>query len=338
MSPTFVTVLSPWVVAALVVGCQPETSPSEATQPARGSTLRTTSAHVAVAQRQAPRLPEELLLPWGSGEGQVGLVPLRPERPPRGPLSVALSPDGSVWVLDQVNHRIVHLDATGGWLAPLVAPPGSMDLAVDSLGRVAVLSLINHRVLVVDQGGLVEEIPVPIALRQIAGLSIDGSGRFLLETARQETFDLGREGARVGWPDILNTQIDGVGTATGGVATESLVKGKTPTLLTHMRGHKEPRRTPVLDADGLASMAIVGTLEGGRTVVVTERFRADDTVERHLRLVGPKGDTLAERPLAGRSLTFMFREMALSPDDVVIAMHSSEAGLTLRSINLGGAR
>ena len=49
-------------------------------------------------------------LPWGSGEGQVGLA--RPvEGLTRGPEALAVAPDGRIAVLDSVNRRVLFLDA-----------------------------------------------------------------------------------------------------------------------------------------------------------------------------------------------------------------------------------
>ena len=60
-------------------------------------------------------------LPWGDGEGQVGLA-LPAEGLARGPEAVAIAPDGRVAILDSVNHRLVLLDAQGAFSSTITVP------------------------------------------------------------------------------------------------------------------------------------------------------------------------------------------------------------------------
>ncbi|MBC7294041.1 MAG: hypothetical protein H5T84_08085 [Thermoleophilia bacterium] len=96
---------------------------------------------------------ELVTLPWGSGEGQVGLQ-APTEGLARGPEALAVAPDGRIAILDEVNSRVVMLDAAGRYQGTakidLCAP---RFLAVDN-DRLYVLDAdVDHRLLVLDWSG-----------------------------------------------------------------------------------------------------------------------------------------------------------------------------------------
>ena len=51
---------------------------------------------------------------WGSAPGQLGRRG-GDESAPEGPMSFAVAPDGGVWVLDQVNRRVVRFGGDGAY-------------------------------------------------------------------------------------------------------------------------------------------------------------------------------------------------------------------------------
>jgi hypothetical protein len=106
------------------------------------------AARAAAAGRERPaatpivvRIPADppispgtplVTLPWGEGDGQVGLS--RPaEGLARGPEALAVAPDGRIAVLDSVNRRVVILDSAGTFQATFSIPLGAARfLAADS--------------------------------------------------------------------------------------------------------------------------------------------------------------------------------------------------------------
>lgn len=99
---------------------------------------------------------------WGSGPDQLGRD--RPqEANPEAPMSFAAGPDGRVWVLDQVNGRLVRLGPDGEVLGTTrldqVAP---QDVAVGDDGTVAVLDRLADRNVTVlsPDGEVVGTIPL----------------------------------------------------------------------------------------------------------------------------------------------------------------------------------
>ena len=78
-------------------------------------------------------------LPWGSGDGQVGLVSPA-EGLVRGPEALAVAPDGRIAVLDSVNRRVLVLAVDG-------AVTGTISL---SLQEPRFLAVTNTRIYVLD--------------------------------------------------------------------------------------------------------------------------------------------------------------------------------------------
>lgn len=110
-------------------------------------------------------------LPWGSGEGQVGLCHPT-EGLTRGPEALAVAPNGRLAVLDSVNRRILLLDAAGrviGYAPVPLAEPRF--LAVDD-GRLYVLDCdADRRLATFDwSGASVSIVSVPPLQDVVTGL------------------------------------------------------------------------------------------------------------------------------------------------------------------------
>lgn len=91
---------------------------------------------------------------WGAGDGSLGRS-RQPEGNPEGPMSLTVAPDGTVVVLDQVNGRLVRLDASGRPLAavpiPLQAP---QDVVVAADGTlVAIDRLVDKAIAIIGPDG-----------------------------------------------------------------------------------------------------------------------------------------------------------------------------------------
>ncbi|HEX7602260.1 MAG TPA: hypothetical protein VF316_11670 [Polyangiaceae bacterium] len=82
---------------------------------------------------------------WGGGDGQLGRS--RPqEANPEGPMSLAADGKGGALLLDQVNGRVVRVDADGKPKGTIKVPLlGAQDVAVASDGTVAVLDRLADK-------------------------------------------------------------------------------------------------------------------------------------------------------------------------------------------------
>lgn len=165
-------------------------SGSAAQQPPSDST--TQQEPVAAAARPDNESPSEgsllFTLPWGSGEGEVGLA--RPvEGLTRGPEALAVAGDGRMAVLDSVNRRVLFLDGRGQCVdaaeVPLAEP---RFLAVDD-ERLYVLDCDADRLLVTMDwsGATVATAALPELPDVVTGLFATSEGA-CVEVIHNEAF------------------------------------------------------------------------------------------------------------------------------------------------------
>jgi hypothetical protein len=101
---------------------------------------------------------------WGSSRmDQLGHV--RPsEANPEGPMSLSVDSKGRMFVLDQVNGRVVRIGADGKpeGIIPLKQQEAAQDMAISKDGKVAVLDRFNSKSIVMydDKGNSLGEIPL----------------------------------------------------------------------------------------------------------------------------------------------------------------------------------
>jgi hypothetical protein len=171
--------------ALLVPGLAPEVKAAQpgpspvTTQPSLGQG----SAFASVAS-SSPLV----VIPWGSGPGQVGLS--RPtEGLAEGPQSLAVAADGRIAVLDSVNHRIVELDSKGAVTGTVAVPlTEARFLAVTADRLYALDSDSDGRLLVMDWGGqMLASVPVPALDQPVTGLFATDRGP-CLELAHEHTY------------------------------------------------------------------------------------------------------------------------------------------------------
>ncbi len=102
-------------------------------------------------------------LPWGSGGAMVGRKD-GDESNPEGPMSFTVSPAGEVYILDQVNFRVVKFHADGFPASEVALPADTFnDIEVVDGKTIAVLDrLVRLSVLLIDEesGKIVGEHPV----------------------------------------------------------------------------------------------------------------------------------------------------------------------------------
>jgi hypothetical protein len=121
-----------------------------------------------------------VVAPVGDGPGQIGVAytgdfPIAAE-------SFAVDASGNIYVLDEINHRVVEFDPQGRFVANVVygdavrAPQG---LAVDASGWVYIYDATNEgaRVRLFDQkGNLVRDYPLPSWSSGVMKMLVDPGG------------------------------------------------------------------------------------------------------------------------------------------------------------------
>ncbi|MEI8257235.1 MAG: hypothetical protein WCJ30_16295 [Deltaproteobacteria bacterium] len=155
--------------------------------------------------------------PWGSQLGQLGHD--RPqEANPEGPMSLATDAQGNVFVLDQLNHRIVRYGRDGRAAQSVPLTQGAaQDVAVGRDGTLAVLDRhADQNVAVVGPDGTPRG-SLPIVGRGVAesggvtGLVVDGNDVYV----EREHGPLVRIGDLAGTVDTARPEIPGRPTRDG---------------------------------------------------------------------------------------------------------------------------
>ena len=283
--------------------------------------------------------PDEVVLGWGRASREVGLLIGASERLPFGPQSIAVAPDGSVWILDPHGRRLVHLDPQGAWLDPQPCPPGATDLTVDRQGRPVVLSRVNRRVSVI--GPPDHEVAVPAPIRHVTGVLPGADDHVLIATAHQETFDLGRPGDWIDWPQLLVTRRTGIPGRSAGPRVQAMLRdGRALLLYPNQSGSPDDRsetEVPLAKTEGVASVVVLDSLPDRSTIVLLEWF-VDGRVERTIRLNDADGVAVREVRVPSSPLFFPFREFAPAAGSTILQLYPQEDGLHIRTIRLGGAK
>lgn len=109
---------------------------------------------------------EVAAIAWGTGKGELGRVE-RKEGNAEGPMSLVVDKDGTTWVLDQVNGRLVRFDKSGKALEPVpLTLKAPQDLAIGKDGTVAVLDrLVDKQVALLGPDG-----------KPLGNLTLEGKG------------------------------------------------------------------------------------------------------------------------------------------------------------------
>ncbi len=88
-----------------------------------------------------------LSLGWGTGPDQVGRR-RDPEAAAEGPMALGVGRDGSVYVLDQINGRVLRRGKDGAFGKPIaIGTTTAQDLLVDATGGVTVLDRLGEHTL-----------------------------------------------------------------------------------------------------------------------------------------------------------------------------------------------
>lgn len=137
---------------------------SGSTSPARATSKKTPDAELDGGLPQARMGPgvELAKFGWGSGEGSLGRT--RPEEAnPEAPMSLTVDALGQVWILDQVNERLVKVDRAGKPVGTVPLPvQAAQDVVVTPDGKALVMDrLVDKSIAILGPDGKqVGELPI----------------------------------------------------------------------------------------------------------------------------------------------------------------------------------
>jgi hypothetical protein len=134
--------------------------------------------------------PELLFTAQWGGDAGLGIAGGK-DSPVRGPTSAALDPLGNVWILDNLQNRLVGFDRKGMQIGVVPLSPGHRDdLAIGPDGSFALLSLHIRQIEVLDRDGRPRgHLKLSPLLAPIGRISFPGE--LEIENAHGERFRLG---------------------------------------------------------------------------------------------------------------------------------------------------
>ncbi|MBL8921046.1 MAG: hypothetical protein JNJ54_19445 [Myxococcaceae bacterium] len=279
---------------------------------------------------------------WGSADDALGRE-RQQEGNPEGPMSLAVGPDGSIWVLDQVNQRLVRLDANGKRLGSTPLPvQAGQDVVVTKDGTALVLDrLVDKSVAVIGPDGKPRgELPI-----EGKGLAEGGASTGLFHDGddvlvEREHGDLVRIGKTSGKADPERGEVPGrpakdganyftmmlVDATQGLVALTAVAKATLAHRYTRQLGFGQPIVNLVLldtDAGGLAYVGAHVELPGSSL----ESPKLGVVV---LCVDGRDGSLLGRTSFVGNTVADeSFRELTVSGDGSILFLRRTEQAATL---------
>jgi hypothetical protein len=283
-----------------------------------------------VADQPEPQLELLFSLAWG-GPDSPQLGSRDKSAAAQGPTSVALGPQGKIWILDNQANRLLAYDSSGCLLETVALAPGHRDdLAVGHDGSLALLARHTAQIEILDQNGRPQK---SIKLSPHLGplRRIGFSQEIQLENAHGERFGLGLPDNPKTVRQVLFSRRQGPIGSEFDCAVKvdegkvSLYRWGQPSGLTAER--RPADQIVDLELEGVASARLVSSCTSRGVLLEVQRLKDGPTVKVSKEIVYIQDWRLAaawelsESSLLGQSDMFAQRET-----DVII-MQALEQGL-----------
>lgn len=279
---------------------------------------------------------------WGSGDEALGRE-RQAEGNAEGPMSLTVGADGSVYVLDQINQRLVRLDAKGKRLSSTPLPlQAAQDVVVTKDGTALVMDrLVDKAVAIIGPDGKQKgELPI-----EGKGLSEGGASTGLFQDGddvlvEREHGDLVRIGKTDGKRDEARGEVPGrpsrdganyltaviIEASQGLASLTAIAKATLEHRFTRQVSFGQPILSLVMldtDPSGIAYLGAQGELPGS----TPEALRVGIMV---LCLDGRDGATLGRATFPANTVPDeSFRELTVGGDGSILFLRRTDQGAQL---------
>jgi hypothetical protein len=297
----------------------------------------------AVLSPAAPAEPSgwtERLVRYGDQPGQVGFRPASSDFPGDGVASVAVAPDGAIWLLDRLNARLVRVGSAESFEVGADAE----DLAIGADGVIAAYSPLRAKVWFYEAGRYAAEVPVPRQIEEVVGIELGRSRQVLVRTSYQQVLSIGSPSIPQLFQAALATARDGAFLLSAGRGVSARVTGDLSEFVVLERGDgRAVERAKHSLGPNVLSARVIGV--AGETACA--RLEADAggkpfKVARRLACVDVRtGERLVDEALPDRGPWLPRRELAVGGSrPVIVHLAPSPEGLRVRvrALPAGGAR
>lgn len=270
------------------------------------------------------------LLLWGV----VGLSPAGPERKAHGASAVAVDPAGAVYLLDQLNQRLLQITADTTIIAAQV-PEDAEDLTAGPEGSFAVYSPLRARIWTHDKAGHLDgQLSIPRVFRHVRGIGLAPSRNLTFHNAFQETYQLGTPSLPRPLEEVMHSKREGAYFLGDGTGVAVRLKDKQPEiLLLGKTSYPYPLPETVLAARiiGVAQETVCLRLE----LLISEP--PIEVQRRAICLDASSGQCILSKDLPSPGLYLPRRELAVGGDPPRLAfIHPEKRGLRLHVWPLKG--
>lgn len=279
---------------------------------------------------------------WGGGEGNLGRE--RPsEASPSGPMSFTVDGRGRVWVLDQVNGRVVRFDERGQVDGTIpVERPNAQDIALADDGTMAVLDRHGEKDVAIygPDGALAGTLPLEgegvESAGHVTGVFVDG-GDVYVEHEHGPLVRIGSTSGAVAEPREEvpgRPSRDGRSWLKAGVTDAAAGRAY---VVSNERPSGEHRFTRELVLH--APIAMLVLLDSDRQGTIYLGAEVDEGGEHAVVLVCLDGSTGAPTGTAILPANTMpeetFRDLVVLDEGGVVYAHRTEDGVTYEEVHCG---
>ncbi len=260
---------------------------------------------------EAYRAQEVLFAPWGGDPGQLGLLE---QAEGVGPQSLCTDEDGNIYILDLVNRRVQIFSPQGQYIRQTACGILAHDLRLGPDGEMYLLAPYHGLVEKYDAAGsLLTGWPISPDIWLIDGLHILGD-RIVLRTALQTEYTVAEQGRALEPKQQLGAARSGLGGRVSGRRYGTRWIGDHAGSLQILDDGGQPvREIEVTTVEELGSLVYIGEDGAGNTYLRAELLGGPRVDRLKIFKYNPGGELLAEFSLPAGDITFIYRNLYLSP-------------------------